>query len=175
MSQSTELEERKAYILFAAIGIGYLFPFSALTQPVDYWAILFPDFNIEFPLTAVYMWVNLIVLTLLVFFGGDPIYKNRIYGGFFGQLIVLIIVPTSWFLHLSERSNYAIIMGCTTVAAIVTAFIDSCAISFSAQVYFAFKVHYLTFISHTYSRRFIFYYILVSIEYTSWLAIGHWS
>jgi hypothetical protein len=80
------------------------------------------------------MWVNLIVLTLLVFFGGDPVYKNRIYGGFLGQLVVLLVVPSSWYLHLGESSNYVIVMGCTTVAAIVTAFIDSCAISFSAQV-----------------------------------------
>lgn len=50
---SREDEETKAYYLFAAIGIGYLFPFSALTQPVDYWAILFPDFNVEFSLTVV--------------------------------------------------------------------------------------------------------------------------
>ena len=48
-----EYEERKAYWLFTAIGIGYLFPFSALTQPVDYWTILFPDFNVEFSITVV--------------------------------------------------------------------------------------------------------------------------
>lgn len=88
------------------------------------------------------MWVNLIMLTGLVFFGGDPIYKNRIYGGFIGQLIVLVVVPTSWFLHLGEYYNYVVVMSCTFVAAIVTAFIDSCAISFSAQVIYA-SVYYI--------------------------------
>lgn len=80
------------------------------------------------------MWVNLIVLTGIVFFAGDPIYKNRIYGGFIGQLIVLVVVPTSWFFHLGERNNYLVVMSSTILAAVVTAFIDSCAISFSAQV-----------------------------------------
>jgi hypothetical protein len=28
--------------------IGYLFPFSALTQPVDYWNYLFPDLDLGF-------------------------------------------------------------------------------------------------------------------------------
>lgn len=127
-------ELRAAFYLFTAIGIGYLFPFSALTQPVDYWSILFPDFNIEFPLTAVYMWVNLVVLFALVFVGGQPVYKRRIYGGFLGQLAALLIVPSSWFFHFSEKVNFVIVMGSTLLAAVVTAFIDSCAISFSAQV-----------------------------------------
>ena len=50
-----------------------------------------------------------------------------------GQLIALIVVPTSYFFHFHENSNYVIIMGATAFAAVVTAFIDSCAISFAAQ------------------------------------------
>lgn len=69
-------DERKAYILFVAIGIGYLFPFSALTQPVDYWQELFPDFNVEFSITVSYMWINLLVLAFLVFVGDKPIFKR---------------------------------------------------------------------------------------------------
>ena len=34
-----------ASMYLMAIGIGYLFPFSALTQPVDYWNYLFPGQN----------------------------------------------------------------------------------------------------------------------------------
>lgn len=56
-----------------------------------------------------------------------------IYGGFYGQLIALLVVPTSYFFHFGENTNYVIIMGATAFAAIVTAFIDSCAISFAAQ------------------------------------------
>lgn len=53
--------------LFACVGVGYLFPFSALTQPVDYWKKVFPDRNIEFPLVTLYMWTNLICLFVVVF------------------------------------------------------------------------------------------------------------
>jgi equilibrative nucleoside transporter 1/2/3 len=122
-----------AAFLFTAVGVGYLFPFSALTQPVDYWHKMFPDFNIEFPLTTMYMWVNLIFLFLIVFFGGEPSYTFRVVGGFVGQLIVLICVPSFYFLHLDEYTHYTYIMIATAVAAIATAFVDSVAIGFAAQ------------------------------------------
>ena len=120
-------------VLFTAVGVGYLFPFSALTQPVDYWHKVFPDFNIEFPLTTLYMWVNLIFLFLIVFFGGEPSYTFRIVGGFVGQLLVLIAVPSFYFLHMDEHTHYTMIMLATAVAAITTAFVDSVAIGFAAQ------------------------------------------
>ena len=39
-------DRRNASVCLTAIGIGYLFPFSALTQPVDYWNYLFPGYNL---------------------------------------------------------------------------------------------------------------------------------
>ena len=108
-----------------AIGIGYLYPFSALTQPADYYHKLFPDYNIEFILTFFYMWVNLIVLFMLVFISGEYSYNFRIIGGFVGQLVILLIIPGSYYLKLSEDGNYYIILFCTMFAAVVTAFIDS--------------------------------------------------
>ena len=79
-----------------------------------------------------FLWVNIIVLTLVVFYGGEPNYTQRIVGGFLGQLIVLILVPTSYFFHLKETTNYRLIMVCTGIAASATALIDSCAIAFSS-------------------------------------------
>lgn len=136
--EQLQVSERKqdlrlAKVLFAAVGVGYLFPFSALTQPVDYWHKLFPDFNIEFSLTTVYMWINLLFLGLLVFVGREPSYNHRIVGGFTGQLLVLLLVPSSYFLGLGESMNFIIIMAATSIAAMVTALVDSCAISFAAQ------------------------------------------
>lgn len=84
-------------------------------------------------MTTVYMWANLIVVFILVFFGGELNYTFRIVGGFAGQLFVLILVPTSYFLHLNEDLNFYFIMFCTAFAAIITAYIDSCAISFAAH------------------------------------------
>jgi equilibrative nucleoside transporter 1/2/3 len=122
-----------ASVLFTAVGVGYLFPFSALTQPVDYWHKMFPEFNIEFPLTTVYMWVNLVFLFLIVFFGGEPSYTFRVVGGFIGQFVVLVMVPSLYFFHLDEDTHFTMIMVATGLAAIATAFVDSVAISFAAQ------------------------------------------
>jgi hypothetical protein len=122
-----------ASVLFTAVGVGYLFPFSALTQPVDYWHKIFPDYNIEFPLTSLYMWVNLVFLFLIVFFGGEPSYTVRIVGGFIGQLLVLVAVPSFYFLNLDESTHFMAIMTATGLAAIATAFVDSVAISFACQ------------------------------------------
>lgn len=126
---------QQASFYFVLVGIGYLFPFSALTQPVDYWNMLFPDFNIEFPLTCIYMYTNLIMLALLVFCGADesPSFTPRIVGGFVGQLLVLVFVPTSYFFYLSESYTEVAVLGATAVAAIVTAFIDSSVIALSSQ------------------------------------------
>jgi equilibrative nucleoside transporter 1/2/3 len=131
--EPTPPELREACILVTIVGVGYLFPFSALTQPVDYWKLLFPDFNIEFPLTTIYMWTNLVMLALLVFCGGAPNFTRRIVGGFVGQLLVLIFVPTSYFLYLAEDANERLILLATAAVAIVTAFIDSSAIALIAQ------------------------------------------
>jgi equilibrative nucleoside transporter 1/2/3 len=132
--QDYQSQVREACVLFTIVGVGYLFPFSALTQPIDYWNLLFPDFNMEFPLTALYMWTNLIMLGALVFGSqGTPHFTRRIVGGFIGQLLVLVAVPTSYFFHFDEGANIIAILGLTVVAAIVTAFIDSSLIALVSQ------------------------------------------
>lgn len=137
VSQETDDEESQillAKALMAMIGIGYLFPFSALTQPVDYWATLFPDFNIEFPLTAAFFGVNLFFLLLIVVFGGEsPNFQYRIVGGFIGQLLILILVPSLTYMHLpSETVHYQMVMLSTAIVAIFTALLDSVVIGFAS-------------------------------------------
>eukprot|EP01040_Poterioochromonas_malhamensis_P005137 gene5137-5503_t len=126
-------DELKAYFLIIAIGVGYLFPLSALTQPVDYWNELFPDINIEFPMTTLYMWVNLIVLGLVVFFRQESSVTFRIVGGFIGQLIVLIFIPNIPYFTSDKNLHFYLIMIATAIAASATSFIDSVAIGFAAQ------------------------------------------
>ncbi|KAI9907990.1 hypothetical protein PsorP6_003490 [Peronosclerospora sorghi] len=122
-------EETRACWLFALVGVGYLFPFSALTQPVDYWKLLFPDYNIEFALTSTFMYTNLFFLGVIVIFFGQPSYWGRIVCGFVGQLLVLALVPTSYFFISSEHGNAIAVLGGTALASISTAFIDSSTIA----------------------------------------------
>ncbi|KAF0692615.1 Aste57867_16318 [Aphanomyces stellatus] len=120
-------------VLFSLIGVGYLFPFSALTQPVDYWTFLFPDFNIEFSITCVFMYTNLLALGLIVSFGSTPWFTGRIVGGFTGQLLVLVSVPSIYFVVAGESARIASVLGATAFVAIVTAFLDSCVISLASK------------------------------------------
>lgn len=132
LDEDSQLTKAKAFM--AVIGIGYLFPFSALTQPVDYWHLLFPDFNIEFPLTAMFLWTNLIFLFLIVFYGGkQPSFQFRIISGFIGQLVVLIFVPSlSFFSIPSENVYFLLIMSATAAVAAITALLDSVVIGFAS-------------------------------------------
>eukprot|EP01031_Cornospumella_fuschlensis_P032296 gene32296-39056_t len=101
-----EKEVVTASLFMAIIGVGYLFPFSALTQPVDFWHHVFPDFNIEFPLTTLYMWVNLLALAAVVFWGGKTNYEHRIVAGLVGQALVLVLVPSLYFFSLAPPAYY---------------------------------------------------------------------
>ena len=73
------------------------------------------------------------MIAALVFASGEYSYSVRIVGGFIGQLVVLLLIPGSYYLHLDEDGNYNVIMILTAAAAIFTALIDSCAISLVAQ------------------------------------------
>ncbi|OQR92186.1 Equilibrative Nucleoside Transporter (ENT) Family [Achlya hypogyna] len=132
-SPSAARERVLVNVLFSLIGIGYLFPFSALTQPVDYWSHLFPDFNIEFLITCTFMYTNLVMLGLLVSFGDSPWITGRVVGGFAGQLIVLVFVPASYHFLTTESANMMAVLGATAFAAVVTAFLDSCVISLASH------------------------------------------
>lgn len=132
-SEQRAREEQLACVLFALVGIGYLFPFSALTQPVDYWKMLFPDYNIEFAITSTFMYTNLAFLGVIVVFFGTPWYTGRIVGGFIGQLVVLAFIPTSYFFLTTESANAVAVLGGTAAASIATAFIDSSTIALVSQ------------------------------------------
>ncbi|CAK4070197.1 unnamed protein product [Aphanomyces euteiches] len=121
-------------VIFAIIGIGYLFPFSALTQPVDYWHVLFPTLDMEFYITSVYLYTNVVALGLVVSFGSikNLSYAQRIVGGFLGQLTVLVFVPLASYIIYNESALAAAILSATAVAAISTAFLDSCVIALAS-------------------------------------------
>jgi equilibrative nucleoside transporter 1/2/3 len=125
-------EERRASLYFAIVGVGYLFPFSAMTQPADYWKLLFPDFNIIFLISAVFMYTNLTFLTFLVFFTKEHssrMFLRRIFIGFTGQLIALVLVPSLYFFHLEERIDSMVILLTTGFMALATALLDSSVIA----------------------------------------------
>jgi hypothetical protein len=123
-----------ARFLFVVVGIGAVFPYAALTQPVDYWSTTFPDYDVEFIVAAEYTWVNLVAIVAIMTWGAiQPDYDTRMLGGFLGQFFALFIIPTSSFINLSETVSLIIILVATAIAAIVTSAIDSCLFSFASR------------------------------------------
>jgi len=122
-----------ALVATTVLGVGYVFPFLALTQPVDYWHHLFPDKNLDFQITAVFFGSNLAVLTGLVFFSSEPNFKIRLVGGMVGQFITLVFIPCLSWLRLHENGNYGAILGATAFCAVATAFVDSSLIAMIAH------------------------------------------
>ena len=115
-------------VSFLCIGIGYLFPFSALTQPIDFWKFLFPEHNLNFSIAAYYNYTNLVVLGLIVWLKPQGSIVNRITLGFAGQILALVLIPTLWFFTPKDVYYYCIMTG-TCFLAIVTAFLDCSVIS----------------------------------------------
>lgn len=134
MGSESTIELRLACFFCAFVGVGYLFPFSALTQCPDFWKFVFPDENVLFILTCVYMHVNIATLGLIVIFfqNFQPNYTQRIVGGFIGQFISMVGLPISYGLTNDSYSFFWWVIIMTALAATSTAWIDSCAISFSA-------------------------------------------
>ena len=50
----------------------------------------------------------------------EPSYTFRLVTGFVGQILVLIAVPSFYFLHLPEDVHFTIVLVATAIAAIVT-------------------------------------------------------
>lgn len=117
---------------FVLIGVGYLFPFSAMTNPVDYWDLQFPSTKMVFYISFVFMVSNITVLSALVFSTHthtNRLYKLRIGLGFVGQLLALCVVPSLYFFHFSEHDSFWAILVTTALMAGATAFLDSSVIS----------------------------------------------
>jgi equilibrative nucleoside transporter 1/2/3 len=127
-------ELQLAEVIFIAVGVGYLFPFLALSMPVDYWAELFPDHgDVDATISGIYFVTNLSTQILISYFSrGNPNYAKRVYTGLIGQFVAIVVVPTSYFWGLSESTNFALLAIFTTFAAICTGAIDSCIIAMAA-------------------------------------------
>ncbi|RHY28084.1 hypothetical protein DYB32_006584 [Aphanomyces invadans] len=122
---SLDADLPKASFLFMVIGFGYLFPYNALSQPVDYWHLLFPAFNVDFEISWAYNIASVTTLFLIVWIGGKQWYTGRIVGGFFTQVVILAVLPASYLVFTTEFQNLAMVLGSTVVVSIATSFLDS--------------------------------------------------
>tara|TARA_B110000263_G_C15311586_1_gene513682 strand:- start:64 stop:1281 length:1218 start_codon:yes stop_codon:yes gene_type:complete len=119
-------------LLIIFIGIGYLFPITVIWNCIDYWYLLFPDFNIEFVITFVYQ-LFLFLSVFIISFFTDFSFSFSIYSGFISQFIILFLISCLSFLNLSTCINYYIILFLISLLAISTSLLDCSLLSLISQ------------------------------------------
>ncbi|CEM16681.1 unnamed protein product [Vitrella brassicaformis CCMP3155] len=135
-----ERKHRREFLLlqacFIVLGIGYLFPFSALFQAYDYWRWLFEQ-NIEFDLNLMFWLVNILSLSSVVLFFSHSSITKRILVGFVGQFICISLLPFTALLkpagHPAGNALLALLLTLTGVLSFMTALLDSAILAFGAQ------------------------------------------
>lgn len=136
-------EERHEFIkpFICIIGISYLFPFPALTQCVDYWDDIFPDYDTDFWISAISLWTMFLTLMTCIYFfplserPTREVYAFRMYLGSFGQLISFIIIPLCDIMRyrldlFGENVHFALIIGVVVLCSLSTGVLDSIMISY---------------------------------------------
>ncbi|KAF4686038.1 Metal transporter cnnm2 [Perkinsus olseni] len=135
---------RGAYARMVIIGTGYLFPISAIWAAFDYWKHLFPNTNVEFPITCIYQKLQgnntcaltiglVILLNRLVAASTTAQFKQRIYGAFAGQFLGLLTILVSRWISLGDGTRYVSLMALVLFLSVVTAFADSSLLALNSQ------------------------------------------
>jgi len=127
-------ESAMANLCMCVIGIGYLFPISAIWAAFDYWKMLFPTRNIEFTVTLVYQSFSLATVAVLSL-GKSVSLGPRITGGFCGQFIALFfILAFRWITDILDNAHlYALVFVLVALCAIATGYLDSALLSLCSQ------------------------------------------
>ncbi|GAQ77565.1 Nucleoside transporter family protein [Klebsormidium nitens] len=82
-----------AYIIFFAMGAGFLFPWNSFITAADYFGSLYPEAHIERSFSLAYMLPTLVSIVLLIKYGRHYAPASRITLGFAVFLLLLLIVP----------------------------------------------------------------------------------
>jgi len=114
------------------IGIGYLFPISAIWAAFDYWKLIFPEGNIEFEVSCVYQ-VGSVVTVAFLSFSPSFSWGPRIYGGFSGQFVCLACILAFRWLHVEELVLKSLLMVLVALCSVATGYLDSALLSLCSQ------------------------------------------
>jgi len=124
--------EGAAYFCMTVIGIGYLFPISAIWAAFDYWKVLFPDANIEFAVTGVYQ-VGSVATVALLSASKSVELGPRIVGGFCGQFACLAAILGFRWLIVPATSLYNLLLGVVLLCSVATGYLDSALLALCSQ------------------------------------------
>lgn len=114
------------------IGIGYLFPISAIWAAFDYWKLVFPEGNIEFQVSVVYQLGSVVTVAFLSFsstFSWGP----RILGGFAGQFCSLACILAFRWMPVEQLVLKSLLMVVVALCSVATGYLDSSLFSLCSQ------------------------------------------
>lgn len=93
-----------AYIIYFALGVGFLLPWNAFITAVDYFSYLYPDVSVDRCFAIVYMLVALICLLIIILFYA---HKSRAYVriniGLALFVVALLVVPVMDVVYIRGR------------------------------------------------------------------------
>eukprot|EP00929_Paragymnodinium_shiwhaense_P054562 TRINITY_DN27348_c0_g1_i1.p1 TRINITY_DN27348_c0_g1~~TRINITY_DN27348_c0_g1_i1.p1 ORF type:complete len:437 (+),score=74.33 TRINITY_DN27348_c0_g1_i1:81-1391(+) len=118
-----KLDSKLAHFYMMVIGIGYLFPISAIWAAFDYWKLLFGG-NVEFSVTVVYQ-IGSVLTVFALSFGTTFSFGPRIYGGFCGQFLCLAAIMFSRWCAIELDLLYTLLLAAVVLVSVATGFLDS--------------------------------------------------
>jgi len=125
-------DNKASHFYMMVIGIGYLFPISAIWAAFDYWKAMFPNENVEFVVTCVYQFGS-VVTVLVLSVGSGFAFAPRIFGGFAGQFACLAAIMGARWLVLPEEAMFHLLLGVVALVSVATGFLDSALFSLCSQ------------------------------------------
>jgi equilibrative nucleoside transporter len=121
-----------AWIIFAVLGVGMLFPWNCFLTASDYFNHVFPGAHFEFVMAVVYNYPSIFMLLLSVKFGERFSLSSRIYVALAIDLVVLILVPVIAYLHIDQTVKLALTLTCVFLTGVATAILFGSVLGLSA-------------------------------------------
>lgn len=119
-------------VCMTVIGIGYLFPISAIWAAFDYWELLFPKDNIEFTVSWVYQVGSVVTVALLSLAKAFKL-GPRILGGFSGQFVCLAAILSFRWLSVPNDVLKVLLLTLVALCSVATGYLDSALLALCSQ------------------------------------------
>lgn len=92
-----------AYVIYFALGVGYLLPWNAFITAVDYFSYLYPEASVDRVFAVVYMLIGLVCLMFIVLYAQKSEAYVRINVGLGLLVVSLLVVPVMDAVYIKGR------------------------------------------------------------------------
>ncbi|EFA85029.1 equilibrative nucleoside transporter family protein [Heterostelium album PN500] len=115
----------KVAIIMVILGTGYLFPFESYLLSMDYFTILYPQFNIYSSFPFIYMGAICITFLFFLKFPNFSSHKRRMLFGFSFYALIMVLVPIVNLTSIAGTTTaYIITLLLITATGVVDGFVQ---------------------------------------------------